>query len=305
VRKPKISLVTPGKINDGGWSQNAYKGLKLIETELHAEVYNAEGRSASEAMTAFKAFAAEGNQIIFGHASEWFEPVQEIARNNPNTTFIITGSEKEAIKNVAGMRFVLEDASYALGYLAGRLSKSGVLACVGPMKHPVIESTFYSFELGAKAARADIQVRIVWTDSWTDVAKAKEKTLALISEKADFIFHNCNDGAPGVFEAVQQNKDKGVLAFGSNDDQNALFPEVILASAVLDIPKVFLQTAKRVQEGQFDGKTQVFGMPEGCVWITFNDKLKDRIPEELKKKTDELIEQIKKGEFKVERRVLK
>src|SRR6185295_6169707 len=102
------------------------------------------------------------------------------------------------------------------------------------------------FEQGAKSVKPDITVHVVWTNDWADVARAKERTLILIDKGADLIFHNANDGGPGVFQAVQQHKEKGIYAFGSNADQNAMADDVILASAVLDIPGAFLTLAKEV-----------------------------------------------------------
>ncbi|HYF51557.1 MAG TPA: BMP family protein [Planctomycetota bacterium] len=301
----KAALVTPGAINDGGWSENAYKGLKKIESELGAKVSNAVAGSPTDAINAFREFAKQDTNLIIGHASEWFDPqTLEIAKARPKSTFLISGSEN-AQDNVAGVRFLLEDGCYVLGQIAGAISKSGKLGCVGPKELPVIASTFHAFEQGAKSVRPDIKVEIVWTNDWADVARAKERTLILIENGADVIFHNANDGAPGVFQAVQSKKDKGVLCFGSNADQNAMADDVILASAVLDIPSVFVSLAKKVKDGTFDRKVQFVGMPDGFVWVSYNKKLEDRIPADVKKRADETAEKIKKREFEVPRLKLK
>ncbi|MCZ7643814.1 MAG: BMP family protein [Planctomycetota bacterium] len=301
----QANLVTPGEVNDGGWSENAYKGLQRIEADLGAQVHNAVAQKASfpDMLNILRTYLSEGCDVVFLHAGEWWQPkLVELANEHPKVRVFVSGNDKAAEGNVAGLRFVLEDACYVLGYLSGKMTKSGVLGCVGPQKHPVIESTFEAFSAGARAARADIDVRIVWTDSWTDVAKAKEQTLALIGQNADLIFHNANNGAQGVFEAVQESKDKGVLCFGSNDNQNELAPDSILASAVLDIPKVFLDIAAQVKAGSFDGKTQLLGLPQGYVWVAYNAKLESKIPPEVKKACDELVEKIKSGELKVPRK---
>lgn len=302
----KVALITPGAVTDGGWSQNAKKGLDRIKQELGVETKNAVAGSPQVAFEAFRGYASEGAALVIGHASEWFDPkLLELAARHPKTHFLISGCEKEAVENVAGVRFVLEDACYVLGFLAGSMTKSGMLGCVGPVKIPVIESTFAAFEWGAKAARPEVQVRQVWTDSWDDVALAKEKTLALIQEQADFIFHNANNGGPGVFQAVREKKDLGVYALGSNDDQSAMAADVILASAVLDIPSVFVDLAREVKEGRFDGQTRVVGLPEGYVWVAYNKGLEAKIPAEVRQKADEWVRKIKNREFKVERMVLK
>lgn len=298
----KVALITKGEVNDGGWFQNAYNGLQRIGKDLGAEVKNSVRKDDKSAFEQFASYGAEGQDLVIGHASEWFDPklVEQMSKF-PDTQVFISGSEKPAEGNVCGIRFVLEDACYVLGYLAGSMSKSGVLGCVGPVKLTVIESTFHAFEAGAKRARSDIVVRVVWTDSWDDVARAKEQTLALIAEKADFIFHNANNGAPGVFQAVHEHKDEGVLAFGANDDQAAMDPEVVLASAVLDIPAVFVKFAREVRDGTFDGKTKFEGMPERNVRVVYNPAIEKRIPAGVREKADRLAEEIADGTVKADR----
>ena len=96
-----------------------------------------------------------------------------------------------------------------------------------------------------KAARPSAQVRTVFTGSFEDVAAAKAAALALADQKCDFLFQNADSAAVGVFAAAEE---RGIRAFGSNRDQNALSP-AILASAVIDMPRAFVETARRVKKG--------------------------------------------------------
>ena len=302
----RVALVTPGRINDGGWSENAYKGAKRIEQELNAQLASTVAGSPNEAFSAFRDYAQQGHDLIIGHASEWFDPkTLEISNANPRSTFLISASEN-AEGNVCGVRFLLEDGCYILGQLAASMSKTKVLGCIGPKPLPVIESTFYAFEQGAKSVDPNIVVKVLWTDAWEDVARAKEQALILMSQNADFLFHNANDCAPGVFQAVQEKRKAGadVYALGSNADQNALADDVILASAVLDIPAVFLDLGRKIQRGQFDRKAQAFGLPEGVVWIAYNPKLEKRIPADVRKRLDETTAAIRSRSLTVPRRQL-
>ncbi len=304
-----VGLVTPGAINDGGWNQSAYDGLQRIQKELMASVSStvAQDGSASEAFAAFRDFGSRNTRLIIGHASEWFDPqALAIAAQHPDSVYVISGSER-AEGNMVGARYLLEDACYVLGQVAGGMSRSGVIGCVGPVKIPVIESTFFAFAEGAKSVRKDIRVEIVWTNDWADVARAKERTLILLDQKADFIFHNANNGAPGVFQAVQERRQKGadVYVFGANADQNALAPDVILASAVLDIPAAFVQIAKKVSDGSFKREAQFLGMTSGIVRVAYNPALKSKVPENVLKLADATVARILSGEVKVPRLELK
>jgi basic membrane lipoprotein Med (substrate-binding protein (PBP1-ABC) superfamily) len=294
-------------VNDGGWSQSAYMGLQRIEKELGASTANSVAGSANEAFAAFRLYAAGGSKLVIGHASEWHDQkLLEIARAYPKTQFVIGGSEC-AEGNVCGVRFQLEDASYICGQIAAGMSKTGVLGCVGPKEVPVIESIFFAFQKGAEAVRPDIKVHVVWTNDWADIARAKERTLILIGQGADFILHNANDGAPGVFQAAQEQRKAGrdVYVFGCNADQNSQAEDVILASAVLDIPGTYLRVARAVREGTFKPEPQFVGMSEGMVWVAYNPKLENRIPPDVRQRADETAEKIRTRAFSVPRRDLK
>lgn len=302
----KAALITPGNIDDGGWSQNAYEGLKKIEKELGAETAHSVAASPTEAFADFRNYADKGTNLIIGHASEWFDPkLIEIASAHPQTTFLISG--QNAKDNIIGVRFVLEDGCYVLGQLAALMSKSKVLGCVGPEEIPVIDSTFKAFEAGAKSVKPDIVVKVAWTKDSKDIARAKEITLTMLGQGADLIFHNANDGAAGVFQAVQEKSKQGnvVFAFGSNGDQSSMADDVILASAILDIPSAFLSIGKQVKDGNSPKGVQYLGTPEGAVGVAYNKKLESKISAEIRKQVDETFDKIKKRELKVPRLELK
>jgi basic membrane protein A len=301
----KVGLVTPGEVTDGGWSQSAYDGLQKIQKETGATVNNFVADSPAKAFAAFRDFAGQDYNLVIGHASEWWDPeTLKVAEAHPKTTFLISGGEN-AKGNVACVRYQLEDACYVLGQIAASMSKSGKIGAVGPEKVAVIESTFYAFEQGAKSVKPDITVSIVWTQDGKDIARAKERTLILIDQGCDFIFHNANNGAAGVFQAVQEKKDKGVLAFGANADQSSMAPDVILASAAIDIPDAFVSLAKSVKDGTFKSEVQFIGMKQNGVSVAYNPKLESKIPADVKKLADETVKKIKSGEFKVPRQALK
>src|SRR5206468_10748489 len=89
-----------------------------------------------------------------------------------------------------------------------------------------------------------------------------------------------------VFQAVEENKAKGALAFGANSNQTSLAPDVILANSVLDVPRAFVLVAESGQNGKFDGRPFVFGMKDAVVSVVYNPALKARIPSTVQKKVD-------------------
>lgn len=296
----KVGLLTPGPVSDKGWNAGAYEGLLAIQAKLGARISHVQVKTPAEHEEHFRSYADDGYPLVFGHGFEFQDAARRVGADFPETVFITT-SGNTVTRNVGAMVFELEEATYALGFLAGKMSKTHVVGLVGGVEIPSVESTFIAFEAGAKAADATIRTLRTYTGSWEDTALARDATLAQISQGADFIFHNANEGGPGVFQAVSESRGKNVFAFGSNKDQNAEAPEVILGSAVIDLPRAFVQIAENVKSGTYTPGVTRFGLASGVISVVLNPGLAGRIPESVRGEIEDLKGRISRGELKVPR----
>jgi len=298
----RVALLTPGSIADGGWNAGAYAGLEAIRDQLGAEIRHVETRTPAEFEEGFRDFAQRGFALVFGHGFEYQEAAAKVGAEFPDTIFITT-SGNTVRPNVAPMVFELEQATYLAGFLGARMSQTGKLGLVGGIDLPSIRSTFVAFRAGAQAARPDIAVREVFIGNFDDTAAAREAALALLEEGADVLLHQANDAGRGVFRAVSDRAAAGarVYAFGTNRDQNDMAPDVVLASATLDIPAAFVAVARRVRDGAFTAEPLRLGMRDGIVAFVVNPALKERIPPALQAELAELERRIRAGELVVPR----
>ncbi|HEX7191050.1 MAG TPA: BMP family protein, partial [Thermoanaerobaculia bacterium] len=243
----RVGLLTPGSINDNGWNAIAYEGLQRIQKELGAEISHQETKTPPEFEEGFKSYGAKGFDLAFGHGFEFQDAALKTGKQYPKTVFITTSGSAVA-PNVSSMRFELEQATYLLGIIAARESKTGKAGLVGGIKLPSIDSTFIAFKAGAKSVNSNFEVKEIYTGNFDDVGAAKVATLSLINAGCDFIFHQANEAGRGVFQACQERK---VRCFGSNKNQNDMAPDVIVASAVLDVPAAFVYMAHLVHDHKF------------------------------------------------------
>ena len=291
----KVALLSPGPVSDAGWNALAYEGLLAIRDQLGAEIAQVEVKNPGQFEDAFRDFARRGYALVFGHGFEFQDAAAAVAPDFPNTVFITT-SGNTVRPNVAPLRFMLEEATYLEGMLAASLSKSGKSGAVGGMAIPSVKSTIMAYEGGAKAVNPGFQVLSSYVGNWDDVGAAKEAALALVQQGADFLFHNADAAGLGVFQAAQQAK---VLAFGANKNQNDIAPDVVLASAVIDIPKGFLTVARQVKDHTFVAKIERLGMRDGVISLQYNAALLDRIPADVKAKVDAAQQAILAGTLQV------
>ncbi len=274
----KVALLSPGPVSDAGWNALAYEGLLAIRDQLGAEIAQVEVKTPAQFEEGFRDFARRGFDLVFGHGFEFQDAAAAVAPDFPATVFITT-SGNTVRPNVAPLRFMLEEATYLEGMLTAALSKTGTAGAVGGMAIPSVKSTILAYEAGAQAVRPDFRVLTSYVGNWEDVGAAKEAALALVQQGADFLFHNADAAGLGVFQAAQQRQ---VLAFGANKNQNAIAPDVVLASAVIDIPRGFLTVARQVKDGTFVARVEKLGMRDGVVTLEYNPALVDRVPADVR-----------------------
>jgi len=293
----KVGLLTPGSVNDNGWNAIAYEGLQQIKSQLGAQISNQETKTPAEIVEGFRSYGANGFDLAFGHGFEFQDGALKAGKEFPKTIFITT-SGSSVVPNVSPMVFQLEQATYLLGMIAARESKTGKAGLIGGVKLPSIESTFIAFNAGAHAVNPKFEVDEVYTGNFDDVGAAKLATLSLINNGCDFIFHQANEAGRGVFQACQERK---VRCFGSNKNQNDMAPDVIVASAVLDVPHAFVYMAKLVRDKQFKPQVYWLGMSEGIVSLVWNDKLKSTMSPQTVTAVEAAERDIRSGKLQVPR----
>jgi basic membrane lipoprotein Med (substrate-binding protein (PBP1-ABC) superfamily) len=181
------------------------------------------------------------------------------------------------------------------------MTRSNVIGAIGGMNLPVIKSTFEAYEAGAKAVNPKVQVKESYVGNFEDQNAAKEASKTMIAQGADFIFQNADQAGKGVFAAAQEAGN--VMVFGSNRNQNAAFPSVCLASAVIEMPRAFVDLTKSVQQKTFKAAFIELNMPNGTISVQWNDALKSRVPDALMHKILAAQRQIMSGALKIKRNV--
>ncbi len=289
----KVALLTPGPISDAGWNAMAYEGLKAIESDLGAKVSNEES-SGTKIKDSMRSYAQEGYGLVFGHGFEYNEPGVAVSKDFPKTIFV-SSSGGATSPNAGAFRFYLEQGFYLAGVMAASMSKTGTVATVGLGGIPSITSTFKAFEAGAKATNPKIKVLNIELSGDRDISAAKQATSEAIRSGADFVIHQANAAAQGVFDACKANPN--VYAFGANLDQNSNASNVVIASAIINAKPAFLDLAKRVKEGKYKGEIALYGMDKGAIDFVINPKLTAVVPTPVIDKLNQISVDIKNGKL--------
>jgi basic membrane protein A and related proteins len=287
----KVAIVMPGNITDKSWSQSGYEGIMAAKKALGLDVAYTEKVAQPDQTEALADYARRGYNVVIGHGGEFQDAAEHVAARYPNTIFVVNNGTT-AGGNVATADFYYSQFGYLLGYIAGKMSKTGKAGWIGGQKIKFSTDLNSSYEAGFKAAGGS-QVYTAWTNDWDDIAKGKEAALSQMSEGADVIFPTMDNGAIGSLQAC---KEKGIWAFGLYYDAIADWPDTVLQSAIFDIEGAMMDYLKVASEGKLQGKNYKYDLntPEAARLGTFHKA----IPDSVKTEVLALVDKMKSGALK-------
>jgi basic membrane lipoprotein Med (substrate-binding protein (PBP1-ABC) superfamily) len=290
----KVALLTPGAISDQSWNAGAYQGLLRIRDSLGAHVSHIQTKTPAEFEENFRQYGATGYSLVFGHGFEFQDAAKRVAPEFPHTVYVTTSGTTTG-PNLAGISFGFAEASYLAGIVAGSLTRSNRLGMIGGTELPPVVESFRAFQAGARSVNPSVKTTTSYIGNWDDVSAGKEQALAQLSQGIDLIFQNADAAGLGVFQAVRERKT--ALAFGSNSNQNAVAPDVVIGSVVIDLPLAFYEIAREVKAGTFKPRVVELGTHSHVVTLVLNPNLISRIPVPVRARVDSIQSLMFAGKF--------
>src|SRR3954469_4358168 len=268
----KVGLTTDvGELNDNGFNELAYNGLKRAERELGVKGRVVESKSAADYVPNMSALARQGYDLVIGVGFAQGDAIAQTAKKFPNTKFPIVNVDQRDLKgkpaNVQGLLFREQEVGYLVGYLAALEAKRAggkQISAVGGFKEPPVDRYIAGYRAGADAAVPGTVVKWGYSQDWDDQAKCKELGLNQIAAGSKVVFQVAGGCGLGALLAAKQQKEWGI---GVDADQSFLGPH-ILTSALKGVDSAVFLTSKAVRDGTFNGGTNaVFGLDQEGVGL--------------------------------------
>ena len=299
----RVAMVVSGPMMDGAWNESGFNALKLAEEQMGAvTVYN-ENTAATDYERTIRDYAKDGNDVVIGHSFEFLDPILTVAKEFPDTVFLITSSDPKAqVGNGENVGSVLGDGleqGFLQGAMAAIVSESNVVAAVGGLDIPAIKYGIDGFGAGAKYINPDIKVLSAVTGSFDDISKVKEQSLTMIEQGADVVMSVANIAGRGAYDAAQDRSIYAIGSIGGTADFDN-YPDTLIASGKVDMAVSIVNVLEKVEDGTFEGIDYVNGIKEGAVNLAFNDKLvADKFPD-LEKQIKEISDKLASGEINMD-----
>ncbi len=268
----EVGLITDlGQLNDNGFNELAYNGLKRAKRELGIQGRVVESTSAADYVPNMTALARQGYDLIIGVGFAQGDAVATAAKRFPDVKFAIVDVDQASLKgkpaNVEGLLFREEQVGYlvgTLGALSAKRAGGTVISAVGGFKEPPVDRYIAGYRAGAQAAVPGIKVLYGYSQDWEDQAKCKELALNQIAAGSTVVFQVAGGCGLGALSAA---KDRKVWGIGVDGDQSFLGPHV-LTSALKGVDSAVFLTIKAVQDGTWTGgHNATFGLDRDGVGL--------------------------------------
>lgn len=291
----KIGCVMLGDETEG-YTAAHINGIKTAAAELGLAdsqlVWKYKIPEGAECADAAEDLVGQGCNLIISNSYGHQTYMQEVAEKYPDITFMAMTGDFGAISGLDNLKngfTSVYQSRYVSGVVAGmklkELTESGTLTAetqpasftadgkvkigyVGAFAYAEVVSGYTAFFLGVQSVFPEVEMEVMYTNSWFDIDKEGAAAEALIANGAVIIGqHADSTGAPA---ATQKLKDAGTICYsvGYNIDMLATAPTAALTSAT-NVWNVFYKSAfESALAGETIATDYAPGYAEGGVAIT-------------------------------------
>ncbi len=211
--KFNVAMVLIGPHDDGGWSQSHYEGLEYIKENVDdvnvAYVENVPEGADSEQI--FRSLSRKGFDVIFGTSFGFMDPMETVASEFPDTTYIHLSGYKSNETNFGNLMGAMEVMKYLAGMLAGARAQQDGNPKLGYMAtFPIPEELRLgnAFALGMRKTCPECTLDIRWLNTWHDPVIEKDAAASLFDAGAQVVFTGAD--TPAVADVATEKGKWGI-----------------------------------------------------------------------------------------------
>lgn len=300
--KFNVAFVLIGPHDDGGWSQSHYEGLTYVQENVEGvhTVYVENVPEGADSEQIFRSLSRKGFDLIFGTSFGFMDPMEIVASEFPDVTYIHISGYKSNGTNFGNLFGAMEDMKYLAGMLAGARAKQDGNPKLGYMAtFPIPEELRLgnAFALGMKKTCPECTLDVRWLNTWHDPIIEKEAAASLFDAGAQVVFTGAD--TPAVADVAQEKGKWGI----TYDWSGSCKVEHCLTAPYWNWGPIYAEVTQGVKDGTyqvgwhyFDADSQslgLFGFMEGQELT----KGQSDLPEEVIAEVRSLLDKMLAGEF--------
>ncbi|MCC6095176.1 MAG: BMP family protein [Eubacterium sp.] len=286
-------MALPGLITDEAFNQFTYEGMKKAADEEGIKCVYKENVSQDEQVEVLRQFAQAGYSIVIGDGGQFGEALAQVAKEYPDTHFVfLVGTDTYDMPNLTAATIDYGEAGFIGGVLSGLSTTNKKAAYILGEFYDTHKQMEAGFKKGLEYVDPSIEETSVTTGDWADTVKAREASLALISQGYDVLFPCLDAAGGGVAAAAQDSKGEKIVGSVADYAKDYGAENVTVGSVVYAWDQLGYLAAK----GELnDGKSHVIGLADGGITPVINAKLTD----DQQKIYDQAMQDLKDGKIEI------
>ena len=287
----KVGFIYVGPVGDHGWTYQHDQGRLAVEEEYGDKVETTFVESVQEGPDAervIRQLATSGHDLIFTTSFGFQDPTANVAEQFPDVKFEHATGYKRA-DNLATYMARFYEGRYIIGKIAGLMTETDKIGYVGSFPIPEVVRGINAAMLGARSVNPDVEISVVWANTWYDPGKEADAAKALISQGADMIMQHTD--SPAALQAAENAG--GVYAFGQASDMIQFAPNAQLTAIVDDWAPYYIERVGQVMDGTWESGDTWGGLDTGMV----NMAPYTNMPDDVKAEAEEVEAAIASGEL--------
>ena len=291
----KVGFIYIGVINDGGYTQAQHEGtMKMVdhfkgtvEARWSESIPDSDKQASLDAATSL---IDQGCKVIVGCSYGFMDALDELANsgNYDDVTFLHFSGNKMNDTNFGNYFGSIEEARYLTGMVAASMTESNSLGYVAAFPYTEVQIGINAFTLGAQSVNPDIEVNVVYINSWYDPEREKAAAEELLAAGCDVLAQHCDTTGPQIAAA-----EAGAYAIAYNY-ANVASPEAYLTAAIWHHEVYLIPTIQSIIDGVFVPTSYYGSMAEGYVDIA---EMSDLVPADVQALVLAKKEEMLAGDF--------
>lgn len=297
----KVGFIYIGSINDGGYTQAQHNGTLAMEKYFDGKVdpvwvEGVEDTDKSATIDAATNLIDQGCTVIVGCSYGYMDALDELANaemypDYADISFLHFSGNKMNDKNFGNYFGATEEPRYLTGIIAGMMTETNKLGYVAAQPYTEVQIGINAFTLGAQSVNPDIEVKVVYINSWYDPEKERSAADELLAQGCDIITQHCDTTGPQVAAA-----EAGAYTIGYNLDNSNVeaIQDAYLTSATWHHEKFLIPTIEKIMDGTWVPESYYGTLADGYVDLA---PMSDLVPSDVQDKVEEVKAQMAAGEF--------
>jgi len=286
---PRIAFIYHTPEDTIGWSFEHDRARKDVEAYFGSQIevsYFWNIAEGDEGEAKMKELAAEGYDLIFATSYGYLSGAINAAFAYPEVKIEHSNGYVRA-PNSSVYSIRTYEGRVPQGILAGHMTKTNKIGYIASFAIPYVLRDINAAFLAARSVNPDVEIEVVWLNTWEDHDLEAQAARDLIANGADVLMQNTNTIQPTIVA-----QELGVFAFGQDSDMRAYGPDSQLTASINHWSPYYIRRIQSLLDGNWESSDTWEGIATGILEIGV---FSDRVPLRIQEQAADAVARIRSG----------